>query len=188
MLSNRFLFLLALFFLPNRLLMRWPVRSSNACLGFMLVASALLTPFGCGRREPTSEKEVRIEDKAGAGSTYEKPVPSHNPIDIRGDWRGVCAQPDLQPYTMIMQIMQQEGDTFAGVVIWPAFNNSSTRFTGSMNGSKVRFVENELIAGDVAIPVIYEGEFIGNTLSGTCSYTNIKGTFSLSKSKSPNQK
>jgi len=102
---------------------------------------------------------------------------------LTGTWRGTGAQPDMAPYPMVMSITQK-GNEITGTINWPTLRNSTTRFIGTINGSKVRFVETELISGSgIGIPCVYEGELLGNTIAGTCVYADQKATFSVSLSK-----
>jgi hypothetical protein len=100
------------------------------------------------------------------------------------EWRGTCAQPNMAPYPMIMTVSRQHGNEISGTIHWPTLRNSTTRFSGTIIGTKVRFVETELIAGDgVGIPCVYEGDLLGNTMAGICAYAGENGTFSVTKGR-----
>lgn len=107
-----------------------------------------------------------------------KDLPNSQP-SLTGTWRGTGAQPDMSPYPMVMSITQK-GNEITGTINWPTLGNCTTRFTGTITGTKIQFVETELIQGTgVGIPCSYQGGLLGNTIAGTCVYAGINGTFSV---------
>ena len=101
-------------------------------------------------------------------------------------WRGKCAQPDQQPYPMIMRVRERDGRSFSGTLRWPTLRNSKTRFTGSITADgHLRFVETEVISGSgIAIPAVYEGRLHGATISGTARYAEKKATYYVARDRS----
>ncbi len=135
-------------------------------------------------------KQWRVTYSKNADGTYGYGTPetisankgeSAPKIEMPEEWAGTCAQPDMGPYPMIMSITKK-GDEISGTIKWPTLRNSTTQFTGTIAGTKVRFVETELIEGsNVGVPCIYEGDLLGNTIAGTCTYTNLRGTFFVTR-------
>lgn len=100
------------------------------------------------------------------------------------EWRGSCTQPNMKPYPMIMQIAVGHDNEISGTINWPTLNNSTTRFSGTIDGTKVRFVETELLSGsEIGIPCVYDGDLLGDTIAGTCIYQDIQGAFSVTAVK-----
>ena len=100
------------------------------------------------------------------------------------EWRGSCAQPNMEPYPMIMQMTIGQDNKISGTVNWPTLNNSTTRFTGTIDGTTVRFVETQLLSGSgIGIPCVYEGDLLGNTIAGTCVYADQQASFSVTAVK-----
>ncbi|MBM4070261.1 MAG: hypothetical protein FJ271_15095 [Planctomycetes bacterium] len=144
---------------------------------FTLVGITAFCMFnGCGTYQPPP--------KGG-------PIPVVNPTNgdvgmltknsVVGEWRGMCAQPNFAPYPMIMSMSATKGSEISGTIHWPTLRNSTTRFSGTIYGTKVRFVETELLSGSgIGIPCIYEGDVLGNTIAGTCIHAEQKATFSVS--------
>lgn len=158
----------------------------------------MLDPFGKANEAIASQKQLRanyqrasdqirdtfhrVEELAVSygASLSQKHCSNDSVANIKGEWRGTCAQSNMAPYPIVMLISTQNGTEISGTINWPTLRNSTTRFNGTINGNNVRFVETELIVGSgIGIPCIYEGELLGKTIVGTCVYAGQKALFAV---------
>ncbi len=85
-------------------------------------------------------------------------------------------------FTMILNIVEQNGSSISGIITYPSVDNGQSRFSGSVSGNSLTFTEYEVISGSQVVPAHYKATISGTTMSGTGeAYEQLHVSFQLTR-------
>jgi hypothetical protein len=138
---------------------------------------------------PVSKFESFLPLLREIASTYSRSGKAQSLADMVAPgsrWEGTCSQSGFSPYPMVMTVTQVQDGKIEGILYWPTFQHTRTRFHGTLEGSTLRFVEDQYISGSgVAIPSHYEGRYASGAIRGTVTHQTETGEFEIVLSPEP---
>jgi mono/diheme cytochrome c family protein len=111
-------------------------------------------------------------------------------FDLPTVWEGNVTESSQQAiatpiYKMKLTVDARDGDAFSGTIVYPNFDNATTKFNGTIAGDRLTFTETEQTSGETPIGLggIYQARIRGDRMRGEWSLDleeyQAKGTIDL---------
>jgi hypothetical protein len=105
-------------------------------------------------------------------------------------WEGTCTETAAEEvavpqYKMKLTILTREGDDITGTVVYPEFDNATTKFEGTVNADRLSFTETEQLSGEqpVGLGSLFTARIRGDRMRGEWTLEqedyHAKGAFDL---------